>query len=76
MCMASRWPEAIPLKSITAKAVADAMLPVFSRIGLPMVILSDQGSQFSGKLAKEVCKLLQIDQVRTTAYHPHMTSNF
>ena len=30
MCMASRWPQAIPLKIITAKAVVDAMLPVFS----------------------------------------------
>ena len=69
MCMASRWPEAIPLKRITAKPVADAMLPIFSRIELPLVILSDQGSQFSSKLAKEVCKLLQIDQVCTTAYH-------
>ena len=69
MCTASRWPEAIPLKSITARVVADAMFPVFSCIGLPLVIPSDQGSQFSDKLAKEVWKLLQIDQVHTTAYH-------
>ena len=46
------------------------MLPVFSRIGLPLVILSDQGSQYRGKLDKEVCQFLQIDQVRSTAYHP------
>ena len=70
MCLASRWPEAVPLRTITARAIAEAMLPVFSRIGLPLEMLSDQGSQFTGKLAKEVCKLLQIKQVRTTAYHP------
>ena len=35
MCMASRWPETIPLKSITAKAVADAMLPYLVGLGCP-----------------------------------------
>ena len=68
--MASRWPEAIPLRKITARAISEAMMPVFSRIGLPLQILSDQSSQFTGKLAKDVCKLLQIERVRTTAYHP------
>ena len=70
MCLASHWPEAVPLRIITARAISEAMLLVFSRIGLPLEMLSDQGSQFTGKLAKEVCKLLQIKQVRITAYHP------
>ena len=70
LCMASRWPEAIPHRKITARGISEAMMPVFSKIGLPLQILSDQGSQFNGKLAKDVCKLLQIERVRTTAYHP------
>ena len=45
LCMASCWPEAIPLRKITARAISEAMMPVFSRIGLPLQILSDQGSQ-------------------------------
>ena len=57
MCLASRWPEAVP------RAISEAILPVFSKIGLPLEMLSNQGSQFTGKLAKEVCKLLQIKQV-------------
>ena len=66
MSLASSWPEAVLLRTITARAFSEAMLPDLSRIGLPLEMLSDQ---FTGKLAKEVCKLLQIKQVHTTAYH-------
>ena len=31
ICMASKWPEAIPLRSITAKAVAEGIIEIFSR---------------------------------------------
>ena len=46
MCYASKYPEAIPLKRVTAEVVAEAMLEVFSRTGLPEHILTDQGSVF------------------------------
>ena len=70
VCMATKWPEAIPLRSITAKAVAEGMLCIFSRMALPLEILTDQGSQFVGKLMRELCLLLGIGRLRTTAYHP------
>ena len=38
ICMASKWPEAIPLRTITAKAVAQGMVEVFSRTGIPLPI--------------------------------------
>ena len=39
LCMASHWPEAIQLGTITARATSQAMMPVFSRIGLLLQIL-------------------------------------
>ncbi|GFX41563.1 protein NYNRIN [Trichonephila clavipes] len=33
----SRWPEAIPLKSLTAKSTCEALLEIFSRTGIPEV---------------------------------------
>lgn len=42
-CMATRWPDAVALSSITAHAVADGMIKIFSRTGLPLVMLTDQG---------------------------------
>ena len=68
--MASKWPEAIPLRSITARAVAQGMVEVFSRTGIPLQLLTDQGSQFIGSLVSHLCRDLNIDKVKTTPYHP------
>jgi len=70
VCLASRWPDVVPLRSVTTKNVAKGMLEIFCRTGIPYRILTDQGLQFVGNLVKELCALLQIDQVRSTAYHP------
>ena len=40
----TRYPEAIPLKSVTTVEVAEAMVDMFSRLGVPEEILSDQGA--------------------------------
>ena len=70
ICMSSRWPEAVPLKSITARAVATGMMEIFSRTGIPLQLITDQGSQFLGSLVTHLCRDLQIDKIRTTPYHP------
>ena len=70
ICMSSRWPEAIPLKTITARAVATGMVEIFSRTGIPLQLLTDQGSQFLSSLVTHLCKDLMIDKVRTAPYHP------
>ena len=70
ICMASRWPEAIPLRSITAKAVALGMVEVFSRTGIPLQLVSDQGTQFVGSVVTQLCTNLHIDKIKTTPYHP------
>ena len=68
--LATRWPDAIPLCSITAKLVAQGMLDNFSRTGIPLEMLTDQGSQFVGRLRKELCTLLGLQKLQTTPYHP------
>jgi transposase InsO family protein len=65
------WPEAIPLSSIAA---ADCAAALFSgwiqRFGVPSVITSDRGAQFTSSLWTALCSLLPIYHVKTTAYHP------
>ncbi len=46
------------------------MVNVFSRVGVPSEILTDQGSQFTSELMKELSRLLSIRQLTTTPYHP------
>ena len=70
ICMGSKWPEAIPLKAQTARAVATGMVEVFARTGIPLQLLSDQGSQFLGSMVKHLCRDLRIEQLKTAPYHP------
>ena len=67
---ATRYPEAVPLKTITTEVVAEALVDVFSRVGIPHEILTDCGTQFTSELMKEVSRLLSLRQLNTTPYHP------
>ncbi len=42
MYYATRYPEAVPLNTISAKSDADALFPIISRVGIPKDILTDQ----------------------------------
>ena len=66
---ATRFPDAIALSGISAEQVSDGLIEFFSRLGIPKEILSDQGTQFTSELMREVSKLLQSRQIFTTPYH-------
>ena len=38
--------------------------------GVPGQLLSDRGAAFLSKLLKEICKLLGVKKINTTANHP------
>jgi hypothetical protein len=67
---ATRYPEAVALKTIDSVTVAEALLGVWSRVGVPDKILTDQGTQFVSQVMEEVNKLLSIKHLTTTPYHP------
>ena len=67
---AIRYPEAVPLKNIDTETVADALLDMYSRVGVPEKKLSDLGKQFTSDCMKEVPRLLSIRQLTTSPYHP------
>ncbi|GBO22746.1 Gag-Pol polyprotein [Araneus ventricosus] len=52
----TRWPEAISLRSLSAKTTCDALLQIFSRTGIPNVIASDRGTNFTSSLTEEFVK--------------------
>ena len=67
----TRYPECIPLQDIRAETVAKAFVEnIICRFGTPRELLTDNGSQFVGKLYVEVCRLLGIKKLKTTPYHP------
>lgn len=67
---ATRYAEAVALKRIDAETVAEALVSIFSRLGVPEEILSDRGPQFTSELMGEVSRLLTLRQITTTHYHP------
>ena len=56
----TRYPEAILFHSIEAGAVAEHLIQLLSRVGVPREILSDQGTNFMSQLLKELYNLLNI----------------
>ena len=70
ICLFTKFPVAIPVRRIDNETILNAMVEVFATYGIPHEILTDQGSVFCSRLTRAFCKLLNIDKVRTSPYHP------
>ena len=67
--LATRYPDAVPLSSITTEAVSQALFEICSRVGFPEQVTSDNGSQFTARHFQAFCDLLEIKHIRTSVYH-------
>ena len=67
--LATRYPDAVPLSSITTEAVAQALFEICSRVGFPEQVTSDNGSQFFSRHFAAFCSLLEMKHIRTSVYH-------
>ena len=68
--MATRWPEAVALPNVTTETIIEALSNIFSRIGFPEEILSDNGPQFKSEMYEQVCRFFNTRVLKTTPYHP------
>jgi len=50
---ATRYREAFAMPSVEAEKVANVLIELFSRVGVPQVILTDQGTNFTSKLMNQ-----------------------
>ena len=67
----TKYTEAIALPDQEAKTVASAFIDNYIvRMGTPLSLLSDNGSNFESQLFKEVCDLLGIKKVTTSVARP------
>jgi len=68
---ATRYVVGSAMVDQTAKTVAKHFVnDVILIFGCPERILSDQGRQFMSDFFRNTCSLCNIDQLRTTSYHP------
>lgn len=69
MCAATRYPEAIPLRSLKSRAIIKSF-KFFSTFALPHCIQSDQGTNFTSKIFSQVMSEVNVKHNFFSAYHP------
>ena len=66
----TKWVEAIPMPDQTAIRITNELIKLFSMLGLPQIVHSDQGQNFESTVLKQTLEAFDICKSRTTAYHP------
>ena len=67
----SRWPEAIPMADTKIESCVRALMTGWiARFGVPEMITSDRGAQFTSAVWKTLSAVLGFRPVWTTAHHP------
>ena len=66
------WPEAIPLKSLTAQETTRAFQIFITRHECPDKIITDKGTSFMSNTFAKLWKQYNIGHIQSTAYH-HQT---
>jgi transposase InsO family protein len=67
----SKRVEAVAIADQSAPKIARAVVTsMFARHGVPKMMLSDQGRNFTSDLVKEVCNLLGVTKLYTSHYNP------
>ncbi|KFD44891.1 hypothetical protein M513_14232 [Trichuris suis] len=65
-----KWDEAVPTKNQMAATISSVLVEIFSRMGIPDILHTDQGANFESNLLRSVLKAFGVQKTRTSAYHP------
>ena len=67
----TKWPEAFPTQDQRAETIAGLFVEhIVCRHGIPEQLLSDRGTNLLSSVVQGVCKLLGVDKLNTSGYHP------
>ncbi|CAI2724590.1 unnamed protein product [Schistosoma spindalis] len=66
----SKWPEIFLMEHPTASCTVSKLRQLFSRFGVPELIVSDNGTQFTSVIFSQFCRQNGIHHVRTPPFHP------
>ena len=62
----SRWIETVHLKQTTSVVIMEYCKSIFARFGIPEVVLSDNGPQFSSREFQDYC----FTHITSSPYNP------
>ena len=66
----TKWPEAIPIADQMAQRITTELVKLFSVLGIPEILHSDQGRNFESTILQQTLEVFGVKKSRTTAYHP------
>jgi hypothetical protein len=67
----SKYVLAVPMMTQTAEEVAlNFMRHILLQYGIPLSIVTDQGTKFMGDVFKRLCKLLKVRKLNTSSFRP------
>ena len=66
----SNWLEILKCRHPTSTNTVNVLNELFSRFGVPKMLVSDDGTQFPGREFRIFYTSLSIDQASTSVYHP------
>lgn len=70
MCQTTRYPAAYPLRTISTKSVVKALSQFISVFGIPKVIQTDRGTNFTSRMFDQVLQQLRVKHRNSSAHHP------
>ena len=68
---ATRYPEAVALTNIETERVAETLIAMFSRVGIPSEMLIEHERRVTIDVMNEVSRLLSLQQLTTIPYRPY-----
>ncbi|XP_049271457.1 uncharacterized protein K02A2.6-like [Rhipicephalus sanguineus] len=66
----SKWIEAVPMRKANAACTVSGLRAIFCRFGVPRIIVSHNGVQFTSDTFLTFVKMNNITHLRTALYHP------
>ena len=66
----SKWPGIFKCRHPTSINTVNVLNELFSRFGESKTLVSDNGTQFTGRKFKNFCTSLYIDHITTFVFHP------
>lgn len=66
----TRWVEAFPIRSKSSKLIVERLVnDVFTRFGIPRIIISDNGQEFIAKVVRATYRRFRIKPHNVSVYH-------
>ena len=66
----NKWPEVYAVANRKAETVAECLLDLIWKHGVPMRIIHDRAAEFLSNVLQETAQLIGIDQLPTSGGHP------